>query len=313
MFKNYLKIALRNIKRNKGHSFINITGLAIGMACFILMLLLALDELSFNGFHKNVHRIYRVIIEDVDKSDLPIAVTQAPLAAALKKDFPAIIEGACFNYAGGGLVKYRDIGVVKDFHFNDLRNKINPLVIKLAPRDTEYMVIRVHPDSIPGTLAVLETRWKSFSPEYPFKFFFLEDRLDLLYMPEKLMGKLISVFTVLAILISCMGLFGLASFMTQQRTNEIGIRKAFGASVSGIVQLLSKEFLKWIAAANIIAWPIAFLLMSHFLRIYAYRTSIGVWPFLLAGVLALLIAVLSVGSQSIKTAKTNPVEALRYE
>jgi putative ABC transport system permease protein len=175
------------------------------------------------------------------------------------------------------------------------------------------MFIRVHPDSIPMTLAAIENQWKSFSPDYPFKFTFLEDLLDRVYLVEVLIGKLVSVFTVLAIFLSCMGLFGLASFMTQQRTNEIGIRKAFGASVSGIVQLLSKEFLKWIVVANAIAWPIAFLLMSWFLQIYAYRTTIGVGPFLLAGVLALLIAVLSVGSQSIRTAKTNPVEALRCE
>jgi putative ABC transport system permease protein len=127
------------------------------------------------------------------------------------------------------------------------------------------------------------------------------------------MGKVVSVFTVLAIFISCMGLFGLASFMTQQRTKEIGIRKVLGASVPGIVQQLSKEFLKWVLLANFIAWPLAFLGMSKWLQNYVYRTAIGVWPFLLAGVLALLIAVFSVGSQSLKTAKTNPVEALRYE
>lgn len=209
--------------------------------------------------------------------------------------------------------KGKIIGVVKDFHFNDLRNKINPLVIKLAPRDTHFMIIRVRPDNIARTLAAVKSQWKSFSPEYPIKLSFLEDRLEKIYLAEKAVGKLASVFTVLAIIISCMGLFGLASFMTQQRTNEIGIRKAFGASVSGIVQLLSKEFLKWVLVANVIAWPIAFLVMNQFLQIYAYRTTIGAWPFLLAGVLALLIAVLSVGSQSIKTAKTNPVEALRYE
>ena len=120
MFKNYLKIAFRNIKRNKGYSFINITGLAIGMACFILMLLLALDELSFNGFHENAHRIYRAIIEDETVFKSPCAVTEPPLAAALKKDFPGIEEAACFNYAGGGLVKYRDKIIEEDyFTFTD--------------------------------------------------------------------------------------------------------------------------------------------------------------------------------------------------
>jgi ABC-type antimicrobial peptide transport system permease subunit len=223
------------------------------------------------------------------------------------------MENPLGKHISAGKYKGKIIGVVKDFHFDILRNKINPLVIKLDPRDTDYMLIRVHPDSIPMTLAAIENQWKSFSPDYPFKFTFLEDLLDRIYLVEVLIGKLVSVFTVLAIFLSCMGLFGLASFMTQQRTNEIGIRKAFGASISGIVQLLSKEFLMWIVVANAIAWPIAFLLMNWFLQIYAYRTSIGVWPFLLAGMLALLIVVLSVGSQSIRTAKTNPVEALRYE
>lgn len=209
--------------------------------------------------------------------------------------------------------KGKIIGIVKDFYFNDLRSKINPLVIKLAPRETDFMVIRVGPNSIPGTLELIKRQWKSFAMDYPFQFRFLDDHLDLIYLPERAIGKVVSVFTFLAIFISCMGLSGLASFMTERRTKEIGIRKSLGASVSGIVQLLSKEFLKWILMANVIAWPIAFLVMNQFLQIYAYRTSIGLWPFLLAGVLALLIAILSVGSQSIKSAKTNPVEALRYE
>ena len=186
-------------------------------------------------------------------------------------------------------------------------------MIKLTPKETYYMVIRIRPDNIPAALTAIKTQWKSFFPDYPFKVTFLEDRLDRLYMTEMSMGKLALVFTVLAIFISCMGLFGLASFMTQQRTNEIGIRKVFGAPVSGIVKLLSREFLKWVLVSNLIAWPIAFLVMNQFLQIYAYRTSIGVWPFLVAGVLALLITGLSVGSHSIKTAKTNPVEAMRYE
>jgi ABC-type antimicrobial peptide transport system permease subunit len=209
--------------------------------------------------------------------------------------------------------KGKIIGVVKNFHFDSFRNKINPLVIHLTPRETDYMILRVQTNNIPGTLNFIEHQWKSFAPVYPFRFTFMDERFNRMYVVEIAMGKVVSVFTVLAIFISCMGLFGLASFMTQQRTKEIGIRKALGASVPGIVQLLSKEFLKWVLLANFIAWPLAFLGMSNWLQIYAYRTGIGVWPFLLAGMLALLIAVLSVGSQSIKTAKTNPVEALRYE
>ncbi|NIM14088.1 MAG: FtsX-like permease family protein [Candidatus Aminicenantes bacterium] len=209
--------------------------------------------------------------------------------------------------------KSKIIGVVKDFHFEYLRNKINPMVIKLAPQNTSHMIVRLLSGNIHDTLDVIKGQWKSFAPEYPFEFTFLDDRLNRMYFLEAIIGKVFWVFTGLAIFISCMGLFGLASFLTEQRTKEIGIRKVLGATVSGIIQLLSKEFLKWVLVANFIAWPIAFLLMSKFLQVYAYRAPMGIWPFLLAGVLGLLITLLSVGYQSTRAAAANPVEALRYE
>jgi len=126
-------------------------------------------------------------------------------------------------------------------------------------------------------------------------------------------GKIISVFTCIAILISCLGLFGLASFTTEQRTKEISVRKVIGASESNIIQLLSKDFLKWVFVANIMAWPLGFWIMSKWLQNYAYRIPIGVWIFLLSGLGAMVIALITISFQTIRAANTNPVETLRYE
>ena len=142
---------------------------------------------------------------------------------------------------------------------------------------------------------------------------FLEELVERMYFIEGILGKIVFVFTLLAIFISCMGLFGLVSFMAERRTKEIGIRKVLGATVPGIARLLSKEFVKWILVANAAAWPIAFLAMTKWLQNYTYRITIGIWPFLLAGTTALLIVLVTVGFQTVKAATANPVEALRYE
>lgn len=205
------------------------------------------------------------------------------------------------------------IGVVKDHHYDSLRSKINPLVLKLAPGETDFMIIRLKPGNISGSLAFIEGQWKTYAPDYPFEYMFLEELVERMYLVEGILGKIVFVFTLLAIFISCMGLFGLVSFMAERRTKEIGIRKALGATVPGIARLLSKEFVKWILVANAAAWPIAFLAMTKWLQNYTYRITIGIWPFLLAGTTALLIALVTVGFQTVKAATANPVEALRYE
>ena len=205
------------------------------------------------------------------------------------------------------------IGVVKDHHFDSLRSKINPLVLRLAPGETNYMIIRVKPGGIPGSLAFIESQWEIYAPDYPFGYTFLEDVVERMYLGERILGKIVFVFTLLAIFISCMGLFGLVSFMAERRTKEIGIRKVLGATVSGIARLLSREFVKWILLANAIAWPTAYLLMNQWLQNYTYRVSIGIWTFLLAGGAALLIVLVTVGYQTLKAAAADPIEALRYE
>ena len=142
---------------------------------------------------------------------------------------------------------------------------------------------------------------------------FINDEFEIYYNFERRLGNLFTYCSVLALLISCMGIFGLASFTAEQRTKEIGIRKVLGASIQGIIYLLSKEFVKWVLVANIIAWPLAYWVMTRWLENFAYRIDIGLWIFALSGILALLIALLTVSYQSIKSAVANPIDCLRYE
>jgi putative ABC transport system permease protein len=205
------------------------------------------------------------------------------------------------------------IGVVKDFHFLSLRHKIGPVAMRIYPEYFNCISVKIRPDNIPATLAFLETIWRKFAPSYPFEYFFLDDHFEKLYKAEHKLGKIFGFFSLLAIFIACLGLFGLASFATEQRTKEIGIRKILGASISGIVLLLSKEFTKLVIVSNLVAWPVAYWAMNRWLQDFAYRIHIGVGTFLLAGVLALVIALLTVSFQAVKAALANPVEALRYE
>jgi putative ABC transport system permease protein len=204
------------------------------------------------------------------------------------------------------------VGVVKDFHFGSLHQRIEPTVFDLGSW-FDFLLVRISPDDVSGTLAFLQEKWEKFWPHRPFEFFFLDKQFKALYETEERLGKLFVYFAGLTIVIAGLGLYGLASFMAAQRTKEIGIRKVLGASVAGIVSLLAGDFLKLVALANIIAWPIAWYAMNRWLQNFAYRIDIGWWMFALAGGLALLIAFMTVSTQAIKAALANPVEALRYE
>ena len=164
-----------------------------------------------------------------------------------------------------------------------------------------------------GTIESIRDTFRSSFPGSPFEFSFLDEAYDHYYRQQIQLGKLLNGFTFLAILISCLGLFGLASFMAQQRTKEIGIRKTLGASVSRITSLLSREFVKWVLVSNLIAWPVAYFLMKQWLQDFAYRAALGVDIFILSGLASLLIALLTVSFQSIRAATANPVDSLRYE
>jgi putative ABC transport system permease protein len=205
------------------------------------------------------------------------------------------------------------IGVVKDFHLQTLHHRIQPLCLDYRPSVFRYVMVKILPNRIPEVLQFLEKRWEVLQPAFPFEYNFLDEAFDRQYRFEKILNQIFSYFTVMAIFIACMGLFGLASFTTEKRTKEIGIRKALGASVSEIVMLLSKEFTKWVLAANLIAWPIAYLAMNRWLQNFAYRVDMGPATFILSAMLAFIIALLTVGYRAIKAAGANPVEALRYE
>jgi putative ABC transport system permease protein len=207
----------------------------------------------------------------------------------------------------------RVIGVVADFHFQSLHQAIAPMAFQVLPTEFNYLLIKVASDNIASTLEFLEMKWAEFDPAHTFEFAFLNDNFDRLYRAEEKMQTLFSSFTVLAVLIACLGLLGLASYSAEQRTKEIGIRKALGASVIGIIGMLSQEFVKLVVLANVIAWPLAYFAMDNWLQNFPYRIDLGPATFVAAGVLACLIALLTVTYQATKAAVANPVESLRYE
>ncbi|HVU83516.1 MAG TPA: FtsX-like permease family protein, partial [Puia sp.] len=205
------------------------------------------------------------------------------------------------------------IGVVKDFHFRSLQQEIRPLSMRIEPQGCNLVSINLSTKNLPKTIAAIESKWNTLIPARPFSYFFLDEFFNKQYQGEERFGKLFLNFAVLAIIISCLGLLGLASYSTLQRTREIGIRKVLGASVPNIVNLLSKDFLKLVAVAILIASPIAWYVMDRWLKDFAYRISIGWWIFLAAAFLAAMIALLTVSFQAIKAAVANPVSSLRAE
>jgi putative ABC transport system permease protein len=212
-------------------------------------------------------------------------------------------------------VPHKIVGVVKDYHFQSLHEQIEPLMLYYSNPYGNYSMlsVRVRPENIQDTIAFLESTWKQFDSRFPFEFSFVDDQYDALYRTEVLLGKLFGYFTALAILIGCLGLFGLTSFTTEQRTKEIGIRKVLGASVPGIIFLLIRDFTKWVLLASGLAWLVGFFVMRDWLQNFAYRTGLGVWIFLSAALLALFISVVTVSYQSIRAALANPANSLKYE
>jgi putative ABC transport system permease protein len=209
-------------------------------------------------------------------------------------------------------MKGRIVGVIHDFNTESLREEMAPIVL-IPTRASNYLCVHLSPTNIAAATKAIEGTVKGIVPDDPFEYRFLDEVLDNQYKTERRTDKLAEVIAILSIFISCLGLFGLSSFSSEQRTKEIGIRKVLGASVAEIVALLSKEFVKWVLIANVVAWPLAYYVMNNWLKNFAYRTDMSIWIFAASGVLALLIALLTVSSHAIKAATANPVEALRYE
>ena len=207
----------------------------------------------------------------------------------------------------------RVIGVVKDYHHHGLQQAIGPMVMAIAPFYNFFSLRIATDDDVPATLAHLEQVWNSFFAGYPFTYFFLDEDYDRQYRAEERLTKIFALFASLAVLIACLGLFGLAAYTAQQRTKEIGIRKTLGASILSIIALLSRDFIKLVLLACLVATPVAYVAMQRWLEVFAHRIDLSGWIFLLAGALALATALLTVSYQAIKAALTDPVKALRYE
>jgi len=209
------------------------------------------------------------------------------------------------------------VGVMKDFHYLSVHEAIDPLAVALSagPQGwpVNYAVVRLKAGDIPGALAAVKSGWLAVNAQYPFDFRFFDQDFDQMFRADERTGIILKASAVLAIVIACLGLFGLASFMAEQKTREIGVRKVLGASAPGLVVLLSKEFAKWVLVANALAWPAAYFIMRGWLQQFAYRTNIAWWLFPAAGAGALLIAMMTVSFQALRAAQTDPVKALKYE
>ena len=209
---------------------------------------------------------------------------------------------------------YKILGVAKDMVKGSPYAETVPTIIFLSDYGLHFTYIRLMPDVNKGiALQKIETAFKNILPDIPFEYEFVQDIHNAKFLAEERTGKLSLFAAILAIIISCLGLLGLSSFIIESKTREIGVRKVLGASVPGIITLLAKDFLKWVGFANLIAWPIAYLVMKNWLQHFAYRIDLTIWPFLLAGLIALTIAMLSISWQAIRAATANPIKALRYE
>ncbi len=208
---------------------------------------------------------------------------------------------------------YHVIGIVKDFHFRSLHERITPLVMVLNANTGAAMIMKIKTKDVKELLATVKNHWDELSPQMPFSYSFLDERFNNTYRSEQRTGEILGIFAGLTIFVACLGLFGLATFTAHQRSKEIGIRKVLGASIGSIVNLLSKAFLQLVLLAFVIAAPVAWFMMTEWLQDFEYRISLTWWIFAFSGLLAVIIATLTVSYQSLKTALINPVDSIRME
>jgi len=249
---------------------------------------------------------------------------------SFSQEFPTDIENYVLNEEAAKLTELENpigkmfsiwkeegkiIGIVKNFHSRSLHNEIGPIVFTLSKTNGShsYIFVKIIPENVAGTLEYLENTAANFAPNFLFDYTFLDDAFNSQYSGDRQRGTIYRSFTLLAIFISCLGLFGMASFITEQRTKEIGIRKVLGATVINIILKISKDFIILLGIANIIAWPVAYYAMAKMLDNYAYRIKIPIWIFLASGILAIMIALLTVCVRIIRAALANPIDSLRYE
>ncbi|MGH2564479.1 MAG: ABC transporter permease, partial [Ginsengibacter sp.] len=272
----------------------------------------------------------------VDENYIPTLGMQMVQGRNFSKDFPTDSSGVILNEAAVKVVGFKDplketlyspnfqqtgpmtarpyhvIGVVKDFNYSSMHDNIGPLIIQLGD-NRGSIAMRIHTKNIPSLISQVQDKWKAMAAGQPFNYTFMDADFDNTYKAEQQTGKLFITFAVFAIFIGCLGLFGLVTYAAEQRTKEIGVRKVLGASVSGIVAMLSKDFAKLVLIASVIAFPVAWWAMNKWLQSFAYRIHIGWWVFVIAGLTAILIALITVSFQAIKAAIANPAKSLRTE
>ncbi len=218
--------------------------------------------------------------------------------------------GKRFVYGG---VEGQIIGVTEDFHFESLHNPISPIVFILSEQSLNQIIIRLLPGTDNATIKYVEELVKDYAPKHPFSYSFIEERLQQGYIPEEILGEMLDYTAILAVLIACLGLYGLVSYTVEQKTKEIGIRKVLGASVPALFVMLTGKFSRWALFANIIAWPLGYWIMNNWLEDFAYRVDLSPIHFVSAGIITLVIALGASGIQSVRAAMANPVDSLRDE
>ncbi len=272
----------------------------------------------------------------VDENYIPTLGMQMKEGRNFSKDFPTDSVGVILNESAikvlgfkdplkevlyrpdfgnstiSGSVAYHVVGVVKDFNFSSMHQNVGPLIINKG-ENWGNIAVRINTKNIPSVINSIQTKWISMTSGQPFNYTFMDADFNNIYTSEQQTGKLFITFAVFAIFIGCLGLFGLVTYAAEQRTKEIGVRKVLGASVGGIVAMLSKDFAKLVLIASVIAFPVAWWAMHQWLQSFAYRVSISWWIFIVAGVLAIIIALLTVSLQAMKAALANPVKSLRTE
>jgi putative ABC transport system permease protein len=282
-----------------------------GKRCFFISV-----DYNYFDFYGNEFAAGRKFAKEFS-TDLKAAILNEEAARLFGYESPeqAVNEKILLGGLGGDVRE--TIGVVKDYHHKSLKDSLQPILFTITEGDQNsrhnFFSIKIEGQDIDQTIAFIKKAWDNVYVGTPFDYFFLDESFYNLYQSDRRFGRVFGLFALLSILISCLGLFGLATFMAEQRTKEIGIRRILGATSSKIVYLFSREFVKWLLASNLIAWPIAYYVMNRWLQNFAFRTHLGIGVFFLATILSLIIAILTVIYQSLKTSIANPAETLRYE
>jgi putative ABC transport system permease protein len=280
---------------------------------------------------KNAFFGFNFIIDEgfFDMLDIPIVQGRNFSGErALDREDAVIVNEAALKFTGfddplgkrlniveleGNVLTNRVIGVVRDFHFLTARRSLYPMIFRFNPGQSGILLIRLAPGQIAQTRTLIESAYKEIYPDREFRYIFLDEIFNFQLIQDREFASRLGAFSGVAIFIACLGLLGLISFSVEERRKEIAIRKVLGSSEARIIKLLASDFLKWIAVANVIAWPLGYFGINRWLRVFVYRTPFTIWPFVISGVCALAIALLTMSYQSLRAARTNPSDVLRHD